>query len=347
MEVQEGFLGMFPLFCRRKRSRSRNRSETLVKIKRSSLSSLHSLYTTYYDSSPPFTPQPALSPKSLLNAITEPGQISSLNQAIDKLTVLKGKGEKVFSEIMREKFKTKVFRGNTIKKQSKFSMFLETKGFGNISALEINELWSELTGIEDGEMFAQVKEFKLFGRDVKKLVPGRWLNDEVINGYIRLLPVSPQVYVFTTYFFYILENMQSTVWDKDKLNRILLKSGLVSLFSKMFLVLPVNIKQTHWAVVVINHRECVIEYYDSLSTSQMDYVCSVVEEFMRVMGCKAYDWEAVWTPEQNNYSDCGMFALRVIHALAHNRPFGFTSQEIKYYRKVMLTELKYGKLLVD
>jgi hypothetical protein len=61
---------------------------------------------------------------------------------------------------------------------------------------------------------------------IDRLRPGKWLNDEIINAYIRLINLrkSMKGYALNTFFYTMLENMKkNNDYNYDKLNRVLKK----------------------------------------------------------------------------------------------------------------------------
>ena len=141
--------------------------------------------------------------------------------------------------------------------------------------------------------------------------------------------------------------MDQTTWDLEKLSEIINNSNLATLTSKNYLIIPANINQTHWVVIVLNNKAKTIEYYDSLGTRNMDKICGIIERFLEAMGMEAYDWEGMNVPRQQNSHDSWIFALKIVQALAGNLEFSFNAEDMKYYRKVMLAELRDGKIYVE
>lgn len=116
----------------------------------------------------------------------------------------------------------------------------------------------------------------MMSNDLKLLLPGRWLNDEVINFYAEMLRQRQSTeieewekggkkgdkpfdaYIHGTFLFSTLE---TTGYDKAKLGRWVKK---VDLFSKDIIVFPINRGQSHWVCGAINLRKKRFEMYDSM-----------------------------------------------------------------------------------
>ena len=103
----------------------------------------------------------------------------------------------------------------------------------------------------------------------------------------------------------------------------------------------------HWVVASLNNSSKVIEFYDSMDGNSMEKVCGLLEILLGKLEIEPYDWECIATPKQNNGYDCGLFAIKTMQCLAKNANFHFTNADMKYYRKIMLVEIKEGRLFVD
>lgn len=92
---------------------------------------------------------------------------------------------------------------------------------------------------------------EISSRDLDRLEPGRYLNDNIIDFYLhyswRHLPVDlqRQVYIFSSHFFTHLIGSNDAEFDSvdtcnrfDRVSRWVAKD--VSLFTKRFLFVPIN-----------------------------------------------------------------------------------------------------------
>ena len=109
-------------------------------------------------------------------------------------------------------------------------------------------------------------------RNLKTLSPGTWLNDEVINAYLRLVDKKleesgSRSRIMNTFFFDQACCGKST--DKNKIMRMLSKKHVdPKTLSKLFI--PINIKQTHWCFAVIDFDSSSIAIYDSINRARFD-----------------------------------------------------------------------------
>lgn len=102
-------------------------------------------------------------------------------------------------------------------------------------------------------------------KDIHKLYPETWLNDEIINFYMELLTKRSNeqsssslssIYCFNTFFC-------STLRDQgyDKVRRWTKK---VDIFDKELLLIPINYSY-HWTLGVIDMTKKTVAVYDSLN----------------------------------------------------------------------------------
>lgn len=342
--------------CSRKRSRTPSKSEKLIKLKRNSRISPSSARkglsackssVIYSASHLPLTAKHLY--KELVH---DPTSLSNIKSVVSLLSDVHSQADRYLHSCMEKKYSISTHRlSNTSytvkKKEAKLEKFLNAKDAKEITTHDIQVLWTSLETHQDDEVFSQISEYRVTYKDVKKLAPGRWLNDEIINSYLKLCKTTENIMIFNTYFYQTLETMQKTQWDKVKLQRILRRAGLDKITAKAYLILPVNLNQMHWVVASINNSAKVIEFYDSMDGSSMEKVCGLLEILLETLGIEAYDWESIATPRQDNGYDCGLFAIKTIQALAKNENFQFNGGDMKYYRKIMLAEIKEGKLFVD
>jgi sentrin-specific protease 1 len=146
---------------------------------------------------------------------------------------------------------------------------------------------------------------QVLDRDISRLGPSQWLNDEIINFYGALIlgrseeskenpvpksitnghksdgPKALNVHYFSTFFWSKLladgyEKGRLAKWTKKvcgfhaiHLGRLLLMHWLqIDIFSKDIILIPVNHNNTHWTAAAINFRRKRIESYDSMNMNR-------------------------------------------------------------------------------
>ena len=189
------------------------------------------------------------------------------------------------------------------------------------------------------------------GRDMSTLRPLAWLNDEVINFYMNLLIERgksdnyPSVYAFNTFFYPKLDQN-----GYDSLKRWTRK---VDVFAHDFLLVPVH-RGMHWCMAIIDMKEKVVRYYDSMNGRYqrcLDLLLTYLQKESLDKKKQAFDtsgWEkehAEDIPQQNNGSDCGMFACMYAEYISRGAPITFTQDDMPYFRRKVVYEILKVKLL--
>lgn len=111
-------------------------------------------------------------------------------------------------------------------------------------------------------------------KDVQTLFPNRWLNDNIINGYMRLLQQRDaeldndlSCHFCKTFLFsklypnYNYENVRRWTLPKRLQNWGQSKKSVLECDLIFF---PVNLHNSHWVLITADLRTRVIRYYDSL-----------------------------------------------------------------------------------
>ncbi|KAJ1524450.1 hypothetical protein ONE63_010947 [Megalurothrips usitatus] len=189
------------------------------------------------------------------------------------------------------------------------------------------------------------------GSDMRTLRPLTWLNDEVINFYMNLLIERgkqdnyPSVYAFNTFF---LPQLLSKGYDS--LKRWTKK---VDVFAHDFVLVPVH-RGMHWCMAIIDMKEKVIRYYDSLDgpfPQCADALLNYLQKESMDKKKQPFDttgWikeHAENIPHQNNGSDCGMFACMYAEYASRGAPITFTQEHMPYFRRKVVYEILKRKLL--
>lgn len=132
----------------------------------------------------------------------------------------------------------------------------------------------------DDEEVAVSGPNKVTRSSMQTLKPKQWLNDEVINYYIKICLAErdknicsstgrKRSYFFNSFFMQKLFDMKnSDVEKRGKFNydQVTHWSGKVreqNLFQMKYVFAPINLDNTHWTLAVIFMEEKRIQYYDS------------------------------------------------------------------------------------
>ncbi|PWN90968.1 cysteine proteinase, partial [Acaromyces ingoldii] len=214
--------------------------------------------------------------------------------------------------------------------------------------------------------------------DIQKLRPSTWLNDEVINFYMRLIQLRSDlavtrrkeqskkwrafwdVHIFNSYFWQKFSSQGYAGVSKW--------TRRVDIFKKDLVLIPINMNDTHWICAAINLRRRRFELYDSMATSHAtgstffrklrQYLAA---EYCDKKGKSSADdlfLDDSWTdhfseesPQQANGSDCGVFATMTLEQLSRRDPttgdagededeeWNFSQGNMLYLRRRMVYEI--------
>ncbi|CAK9295088.1 unnamed protein product [Gordionus sp. m RMFG-2023] len=194
-----------------------------------------------------------------------------------------------------------------------------------------------------------------------------WLNDEIINFYLNMITersekssnsstddetdkgstttLYPSCFNFNTFFFTQFTNKgYASVkrWTKK-----------VDIFSKELILMPVHIG-AHWCMAIIDMKMKVIIYFDSLYSDPHEYYLQMLLNYLEEESMdkrkKAFDttnWKLINAqnvPQQNNGSDCGVFALKYAEFISRRENFTFTQASMPYFRRRMILEISNNRL---
>lgn len=206
-------------------------------------------------------------------------------------------------------------------------------------------------GAHPDTVLANAFNLTIKGRDMRTLKPLAWLNDEVINFYMNLLIERgklkdyPSVHAFNTFFFPKLSNS-----GYDSLKRWTKK---VDIFSHDYILVPIH-RGMHWCMAIIDMNEKVIRYYDSMDgrfPQCADALLTYLQKESMDKKKQPFDtsgWvkeHAEKIPQQNNGSDCGMFACMYAEYVSRNAPISFSQDDMPYFRRKVVYEILKAKLL--
>uniref|UniRef100_A0A8R1Y4M6 ULP_PROTEASE domain-containing protein n=1 Tax=Onchocerca volvulus TaxID=6282 RepID=A0A8R1Y4M6_ONCVO len=176
-------------------------------------------------------------------------------------------------------------------------------------------------------------------KDLLTLKELDWLNDEVINFYMNLIckrsendESLPKVYAFNSFFY-------STLSSKGYAS-VKRWTRKIDIFAYELLLVPVHLG-AHWCLCVIDFKNRIIDYYDSMGGSN-DHCLDILSEYLCEESLdkrkKEFDlsrWQLVNRddiPQQMNGSDCGMFACKFAEYASRRAQISFNQQHMPYFR---------------
>ena len=179
----------------------------------------------------------------------------------------------------------------------------------------------------------------------------RLLDDSVINAYGSLLQnhYMNMLWLHTFVYGRITQNAAKNS-DSYTAARQLIPN--VYIFQRDLVIVPIHLQQaTHWAMVAVNHRRRVVQYYDSLGSNGRGVAVTVRDFFAFVsqqenagVDIDGYRLQSrvPGIPLQTNAVDCGVFMLVYADCLARDVRMSFTQRSMPSYRKHILVELLTG-----
>ncbi|KAG2075207.1 cysteine proteinase [Suillus decipiens] len=199
-------------------------------------------------------------------------------------------------------------------------------------------------------------------RDLSRLLPSQWLNDEIMNFYGAMIltrsesnrdPTAKRkildVHYFSTFFWPKLKN------EGYEQGRLAKWTKKIDIFSKDAILIPINHNNSHWTGAAINFRRKRIESYDSMNLDRHQ-VFKVLRSYLdsehRNKRKKPFDFTG-WqnhnpedTPQQENGYDCGVFTCQFLESLSRGEEeFHFSQRDMAYLRRRMIWEIGHAKFL--
>ena len=228
-------------------------------------------------------------------------------------------------------------------------------------AITIEDIFS---GPSNNETFHINNYAVITRRDLLTLKGTSWLNDEVINFYMHMLQhrdikLSEQnntmlrSWFASTFFFVKLLNDGN---DRYEYNNVRKWTRKIDIFSADKVLIPINLTNTHWTMLVFYMLLKEIHYYDSMSKNGDKYINYglrwLADEIMdkKEIAIDINEWtrfqQEVHVPQQHNDYDCGMFVLMCARAIAYNQPFSsYHQRDMPRYRSMIGRHILQGSLL--
>ena len=200
-------------------------------------------------------------------------------------------------------------------------------------------------------------------QDLLTLKESTWLNDEVINFYMHMLlnrdcKLSEQNntmlrswFTTTNFFVKLLDGR-----GQYHYNSVRKWTKHFDIFSADKILIPINITNTHWTLLVFYVLLKEVHYSASMSREGDRYIKNglrwLADEIMNKKGIaidinewKRYQQED-HVPQQNNGYDCGMFVLMCARAIAYNQPLSsYNQRDMQRYRYMIGRQILQGSLV--
>lgn len=171
-----------------------------------------------------------------------------------------------------------------------------------------------------------------------RLMPRIWLNDEIINHFVISLVRSAgnneRIFGFTSFFIssFMSDRKNTARWHKT-----------LKTFEMDIIVVPVNISNSHWTLVVVYVPLKRIRYLCSTGGSGEKYTAAILE-WLELEANKFSipfskgDWDVSFNnsgdPWQDNGKDCGLYVIHAIECVVNYMPIAKRrANDMLIYRK--------------
>merc|ERR1719247_4074572 len=200
-----------------------------------------------------------------------------------------------------------------------------------------------------GFVIAEKFEIKLTRDKLRCLTDGQWLNDEVINFYMKMLQErckegnGYQQSYFCNSFFYTKLTEGGTYTYKNVARWT--KRAKVDVFALDLVFVPIHVHGIHWCMGVVDVPRKEVRYYDSMSGGDHGFgehmLQWVADEHKDKKGKPLPDagtWSVVRpqnVPQQENGNDCGVFMVTCAEYLSRGTDPTFHQKNISDIRKLI------------
>ena len=198
------------------------------------------------------------------------------------------------------------------------------------------------------------------------LKEGTWLNDEVINFYMCMLQErddklfqSNKGKRLSSHYFnsYFMDKLYRNGAYNFKLVKRWTEKHNINIFEKDKIFIPVNISNTHWAMIVAYMQYNSIHYYDSLKREGVNKFLKPAvlrwlkdESAERGIAFDENEWDLIDqesnVPLQDNGVDCGVFSILCADFISDNISLSdsYKQHEIALYRRKICAAILRGFL---
>jgi len=164
---------------------------------------------------------------------------------------------------------------------------------------------------------------ELTRRHLSCLLPDQWLNDEVVNCYMKLLQECSegQIWCANTFFWNKLEAGGHAAVQRWT------RRAAVNVAELRAILVPLHLEGCHWSLAMVHIPRRTISYFDSLSLPVPSLLGQRLTEFMAAEVAsfpgRRLDLQVDnRLPQQENSSDCGIFMLVYAERLVMDLPIG-------------------------
>jgi sentrin-specific protease 1 len=178
-----------------------------------------------------------------------------------------------------------------------------------------------------------------------RLRPSCWLNDDVIDVYTGIIQQKyNNIYIPLTQFQKDV-NLDGDV-NVPKAVRVINKENVTTnrnVYNCEKWMIPINVNDDHWTLLVLNMQTCEIQYFDSLNHNISLALETGVITLMQGLDIPG-EWKTIpieeQLPQQDNTDDCGVFMITFAERLARGAPMNFSQDNILHIRELITNSIK-------
>lgn len=244
----------------------------------------------------------------------------NVDRALHQLDI--DKGFKTYRQLLEERKQIQ----NEVRKKKELGN--KKRLVPDIEQNEANNVKKTL-GRKDNAVLSNKDNLEVTVRDFKTLTPRRWLNDTVIEFFMKQIEKDSKTVVAFNSFFYTTLSQRGYQGVRRWMKR---KKANIGDLEKIFV--PINLNQSHWALGMVDIPQKRIIYVDSLSNGPnamsfailSDLRNYVVEESKNAIGAD-FELENLRCPQQPNGFDCGIYLCMNTLYLSHDAPLTFDQHD--------------------
>jgi len=195
-----------------------------------------------------------------------------------------------------------------------------------VSLLTNEERQLAIDGLENGDPNGVlISRYGILRRQFWCLLPGQWLNDQIINFYFKLVQEhswhvkdDPKCWCPNSFFWLFLGGKNEEQYCYERVRRWT-KRAKVDIFELDYVMFPMNVGGVHWAMGTIDFKQKGFRYFDSMQNPPGRNFVPFLQRYLADEHIErrggplpiGSSWELIEDepslPRQRNSYDCGVF----------------------------------------
>lgn len=189
----------------------------------------------------------------------------------------------------------------------------------------------------DEEILTNIERDSIMRISLKRLNGIEWLNDEIINAYVRLCTFkSNDIFLLNSHFLTILAGNEYLNYN---FKNVIRWTKNIDVSKKRAIIIPVNVDGNHWCLIAVDVPNRIITCYDSLGNRNLE-ILGLINSYLKDL-IKSSEWTSISigkdSPQQTNNSDCGIFVCTTANILCEYYSFGnpepFPIEQLKFSQR--------------